>query len=63
MDLGLAHFLTDWGMGPAELGRQSEERGFESLKYDKLSLEQIPTPGPRRARPPVWAGSRTDWPS
>ncbi len=31
MDLGLAHFLTDWSMGPAELGRQVEERGFESL--------------------------------
>jgi probable F420-dependent oxidoreductase len=31
MELGLAHFLTDWGMSPAELGRQVEERGFESL--------------------------------
>jgi probable F420-dependent oxidoreductase len=31
MELGLAHFLTDWGMDPAELGRQVEERGFESL--------------------------------
>jgi probable F420-dependent oxidoreductase len=31
MDVGLAHFLTDWGMDPAELGREVEERGFESL--------------------------------
>jgi probable F420-dependent oxidoreductase len=31
MDLGIAHFLTDWGMQPAELGRRVEERGFESL--------------------------------
>jgi probable F420-dependent oxidoreductase len=31
MDVGLAHFLTDYGMEPAELGRTVEERGFESL--------------------------------
>ena len=31
MEVGLAHFLTDYGMGPAELGRKVEERGFESL--------------------------------
>jgi probable F420-dependent oxidoreductase len=31
MELGLAHFLTDYGMPPAELGRKVEERGFESL--------------------------------
>ena len=31
MDVGLAHFLTDYGMQPAELGRKVEERGFESL--------------------------------
>jgi probable F420-dependent oxidoreductase len=31
MELGLAHFLTDYGMGPAELGRRAEELGFESL--------------------------------
>jgi probable F420-dependent oxidoreductase len=31
MDLGLAHFLTDYGMPPAELGPKVEERGFESL--------------------------------
>ena len=31
MDLGLAHFLTDYGMQPAALGRMVEERGFESL--------------------------------
>jgi probable F420-dependent oxidoreductase len=31
MELGLAHFLTDWGLDPAELGRQVEQRGFESL--------------------------------
>jgi probable F420-dependent oxidoreductase len=33
MDLGLAHFLTDYGMGPAELARATEERGFESLFF------------------------------
>jgi probable F420-dependent oxidoreductase len=31
MELGLAHFLTHYGMQPAELGRMVEERGFESL--------------------------------
>jgi probable F420-dependent oxidoreductase len=31
MDVGLAHFLTDYGVQPAELGRKVEERGFESL--------------------------------
>ena len=31
MELGLANFLTDYGMAPAELGRQTEQRGFESL--------------------------------
>jgi probable F420-dependent oxidoreductase len=31
MELGLANFLTDYGMAPPELGRQAEERGFESL--------------------------------
>ncbi|HEY7454797.1 MAG TPA: LLM class F420-dependent oxidoreductase [Thermoleophilaceae bacterium] len=33
MDLGLAHFATDYGMDPAELGRKTEERGFESLFF------------------------------
>ena len=33
MELGLAHFLTDYGMGPAELARATEERGFESLFF------------------------------
>jgi probable F420-dependent oxidoreductase len=31
MELGLAHFLTDYGMPAVELGRAAEERGFESL--------------------------------
>jgi probable F420-dependent oxidoreductase len=31
MDVGLAHFLTDYGMDPVTLGRAVEERGFESL--------------------------------
>ncbi len=31
MDIGLAHFLTDYGIPPAPLGRMVEERGFESL--------------------------------
>jgi len=31
MELGLANFLTDYGMAPAELGRQAEQRGFASL--------------------------------
>jgi probable F420-dependent oxidoreductase len=33
MELGLAHFATDYGMDPAELGRKAEERGFESLFF------------------------------
>ena len=31
MELGLAHFLTDYGMQPVELARRAEERAFESL--------------------------------
>jgi probable F420-dependent oxidoreductase len=31
MELGLAHFPTDYGMQPAELARRAEEGGFESL--------------------------------
>jgi probable F420-dependent oxidoreductase len=31
MDLGLSHFLADYGMPPGELARRAEERGFESL--------------------------------
>jgi probable F420-dependent oxidoreductase len=31
MDLGAAIFFTDYSMGPAELGRALEERGFGSL--------------------------------
>jgi probable F420-dependent oxidoreductase len=31
VELGVAHFLTDYGMQPAELARRVEERGFESL--------------------------------
>jgi probable F420-dependent oxidoreductase len=31
MDLGLAHFLTDYGMQPVDLARGAEERSFESL--------------------------------
>src|SRR2546427_3474675 len=31
MDFGAAIFFTDYSMGPAELGRSLEERGFESL--------------------------------
>jgi probable F420-dependent oxidoreductase len=31
MEIGLAHFLTDYGIQPVELARMVEERGFESL--------------------------------
>jgi probable F420-dependent oxidoreductase len=33
MELGLAHFATDYGMQPAELGRRAEQLGFESLFF------------------------------
>ena len=33
MELGLAHFPTDYGMQPAELARRAEELGFESLFF------------------------------
>ena len=33
MDLGLAHFSTDYGMQPAELARRAEDMGFESLFF------------------------------
>ena len=29
MDFGAAIFFTDYAMGPVELGRALEERGFE----------------------------------
>ena len=31
MDFGVLTFVTDEGIGPVELGRGLEERGFESL--------------------------------
>ena len=31
MEFGAAIFFTDYAMGPVELGRTLEERGFESL--------------------------------
>ena len=31
MEFGAAIFFTDYAMGPVELGRALEERGFESL--------------------------------
>ncbi len=40
MELGLAHFLTDYGMQPTELGPMVEERGFKSL----LRPEHTPIP-------------------
>src|SRR4051812_46501341 len=33
MDLGITMFPTDYSMGPAELARACEERGFESLFF------------------------------
>ena len=33
MELGLAHFATDYGMQPADLARRAEELGFESLFF------------------------------
>jgi probable F420-dependent oxidoreductase len=33
MELGLAHFPTDYGMQPAELARRAEELGFDSLFF------------------------------
>jgi probable F420-dependent oxidoreductase len=33
MELGLAHFPTEYGMQPAELARRGEELGFESLFF------------------------------
>jgi len=31
MDFGVAMFLTDYSISPADLGRVLEARGFESL--------------------------------
>jgi probable F420-dependent oxidoreductase len=33
MELGLAHFATDYGMQAADIGRRTEELGFESLFF------------------------------
>jgi probable F420-dependent oxidoreductase len=33
VELGLAHFATDYGMQPAQLARRAEELGFESLFF------------------------------
>ena len=41
MELGLAHFATDYGMQPAELARRAEEHGFESLFFPEHT--HIPT--------------------
>ena len=41
MDVGAAIFFTDYSMGPSELGRALEERGFESLWFPEHT--HIPT--------------------
>ena len=41
MELGLAHFATDYGMQPAELARRAEELGFRSLFFTEHT--HIPT--------------------
>jgi probable F420-dependent oxidoreductase len=41
MELGLAHFATDYGMQPAELARRAEEHGFGSLFFPEHT--HIPT--------------------
>jgi probable F420-dependent oxidoreductase len=41
MELGVAHFLTEYGLGPGELARRAEERGFESLFFTEHT--HIPT--------------------
>ncbi len=41
MELGLAHFATDYGMQPAELARRAEELGFKSLFFPEHT--HIPT--------------------
>ena len=49
MEIGLANFLTDYGMQPAELGRAAEERGFESLFFPEHThipvSRETPWPG------------------
>ncbi|HKC50313.1 MAG TPA: LLM class flavin-dependent oxidoreductase, partial [Myxococcota bacterium] len=37
MKLGLTMFPTDYSIGPAELARAAEERGFESLWFPEHS--------------------------
>jgi probable F420-dependent oxidoreductase len=55
MELGLAHFLTDYGMQPAELARRAEERGFESLFLPEHThiptSRRTPYPGGRELPP------------
>src|SRR5262249_18011 len=46
MDVGAAIFFTDYSMGPAELGRALEQRGFESL------WAPAPSHTPRCRQPP-----------
>src|SRR5437899_11504713 len=49
MDFGAAIFFTDYSMGPAELGRSLEARGFESLwapEHSHIPLSRkTPFPG------------------
>ena len=49
MDYGLAIFPTDQTIGPVELGREAEDRGFESLWFPEHS--HIPT-----SRVSPWGG-------
>src|SRR5712664_812231 len=49
MKFGLTMFPTDYSIGPAELGRAAEERGFESLWFPEHShipaKRESPWPG------------------
>lgn len=51
MDYGLAIFPTDQTIGPVELGREAEDRGFESLWFPEHS--HIPT-----SRVSPWGGRK-----
>jgi len=57
MRFGLAIFLTDETLGPAELGRLAEERGYESLFFTEHTHIPASRETPyQRPHPPVLVG-------
>ncbi len=66
MKLGLSIFPTDYSIGPAELAKLTEERGFESIWFPEhthipVSPAHCPTPPAASCRRSTATCSTPSW--